>query len=231
MTLAIFWDLDGTILTTQRAGIRAYEEALERVTGRRVSLADFPTAGLTDLEIAHRILEAHDGTQGSAPALLAAYEELLPAALDRGRVHAIPEAAAILEALRARSDARSFLLTGNTRRGAAAKLSRAGLADLFAAGGYSNPLRQRAEVAVAALREAERHLGGPVPPGRRIVIGDTPHDVACARAIDARCIAVGSGPYAFEALRATGAWRVLPRLPPPPEFFTMLGLAAAPRPA
>ena len=53
---ALFWDIDGTLLTTARAGIRAWEDAVTQVAGRQVDLADFPTAGLTDRAIARDLL-------------------------------------------------------------------------------------------------------------------------------------------------------------------------------
>lgn len=227
MTTVLFWDIDGTLLTTKRAGIRGWELSFEEVAGRPADLGRFATAGLTDVEVARRILEREGASPDLASRLLAGYERRLPACLPRRDGHAIPEARRILEALNGRTDVASFLLTGNTRPGAEAKLRFAGLWEFFAGGAFSNPLEQRPHIAREALAFAERHLGEPVPPERRIVIGDTPHDMACARAIDARALGVATGPYGPEALRECGAWRTVDRLPTPVVFARMVGLREA----
>jgi phosphoglycolate phosphatase-like HAD superfamily hydrolase len=54
------------------------------------------------------------------------------------------------------------------------------------------------------------------------VIGDTPHDVACAEAINARTIAVATGGYAIEELRACNPWRVFDELPSPDTFVKLI---------
>jgi phosphoglycolate phosphatase len=58
------------------------------------------------------------------------------------------------------------------------------------------------------------------------VIGDTPHDIDCAKAIGARAIAVATGVYSAADLRAHGAWRVCDRVPPPHEFTALIEDAA-----
>jgi phosphoglycolate phosphatase len=65
-----------------------------------------------------------------------------------------------------------------------------------------------------------------VPPGERmVVIGDTPHDVKCGKAIGARTLAVASGPaYALEELRACEPWVALEAMPEPGELMRLLGI-------
>jgi phosphoglycolate phosphatase-like HAD superfamily hydrolase len=121
-----------------------------------------------------------------------------------------------------------MLLTGNIAGGAEAKLRHYGLWDFFGAGGaFSVEGCDRPAIARRARELAAEH-GGEVPPGERmVVIGDTPHDVRCGKAIGARTVAVASGPvYGIEQLRACGPWLALAELPAPGSFQSSLGLGA-----
>ena len=216
--VVLCWDIDGTLLTTDRAGIGAWEDAVRRVTGRARSLAHLRTAGLTDVEIGRAILD----TEGVAPDepvvadLLAHYEERLPTRLgDRcGRV--LPGVREFLDWNREAGGLRCMLLTGNTAAGARAKLEHSGLAEFFPRGAYASlSASERVAVARAALGIAQDWLGAAFRPGRMLVIGDTPHDVACGTAVGARTLAVGTGEYSPDELARAGAWRTVARLPEP----------------
>ena len=224
MTL-VFWDIDGTLLTTGRAGIFAWEDALHEVTGRQVDLGSFDTAGHPDFGIAQRLLAEYGGQTEPEPAtvgrLVQGYEDRLPQALHRRVGHVMPNVLEILTRLAHMPDVCSLLLTGNTRRGARAKLEHYGLSELVGDGAFSEPEGDRNTIARAALERAAAQGCG-VAPGGVLVIGDTPHDVRCAAAIGVRALAVATGSYDIPALEAAGAWRVLPRLPPPSEFLSLL---------
>jgi phosphoglycolate phosphatase-like HAD superfamily hydrolase len=94
------------------------------------------------------------------------------------------------------------LLTGNIRAGARVKLGHFGLFDYFAFGGFGDIHHDRDEVAREALAETHRHLGRTVPGERIWVVGDTPLDIRCARAIGARAVAVVTGWHPREELAA-----------------------------
>jgi len=221
----LFWDIDGTLLTTARAGIFALEEAARAVLGREIDLAHMRTAGLTDAEIAREICVAHGRREpAAATALLRAYERLLPERLHWRRGQVLPNVRENLEALSARDDVVNMLLTGNVAGGAEAKLRHYGLWDYFGAGGaFSIEGCNRPDIARRARELAAAH-GGESPPGdRMVVIGDTPHDVACGKAIGARTVAVASGPlYGLAELRACEPWLALEALPEPGEFARLL---------
>jgi phosphoglycolate phosphatase len=227
VTLYLFWDIDGTLLLTARAGVFALEEASEEVLGQRVDLATMQTAGLTDFEIAHAICSAQGIDDPSVPtAFLAAYERLLPERLHWRKGRVLPNVRENLDALSERDDVVNMLLTGNVAGGAEAKLRHYGLWEYFGAGGaFSTEGCDRPSIARRARELAAEH-GGEVPPGdRMIVIGDTPHDVRCGQAIGARTVAVATGPgYGLEALRACGPWAAVEELPAPPELERLLGL-------
>lgn len=223
--MLLFWDIDGTLLTTARSGIHAWEHALHDVAGVQVDLSDFDTAGHPDFPIARRLLVELGGQPAPAPAvverLVRSYEDHLPAALTRRRGHVMPNVLEILEALATETGTRSLLLTGNTRRGAEAKLRHYGLARYFSDGAFSERDEDRSTIARAAMARASAP-GSVVHPDQVFVIGDTPHDVRCAAAIEARAIGVATGGYDEPTLAAAGAWRVLGHLPPPDGFRALL---------
>lgn len=217
----VCWDIDGTLLTTRRAGMVAWQRAVEELLPAAPDVRQMKTAGLTDTEIAATLA----GTAGAAAAaataerLLRRYEAHLPACLPLRTGSVLPGVKAVLEHLRSLPDVRSILLTGNTRAGAAAKLSHYGLAHFFADGAFADNCATRTEVAHVARQMLAR---APHEPPALFVVGDTPHDIHCGRAIDAATIAVATGEYSEAQLAAHGASIVLPCLPEPAAFVRIL---------
>lgn len=224
-SLFLFWDIDGTLLSTGRAGVFAWEDAAEAVLGQKVDFSALDTAGLTDIEIGAMILRAH-GARADADSvarIVGLYERGLPASLPRRRGRVMPNVRMILKAVQERPDIECRLLTGNTRAGAAAKLGHYGLDGFFDldAGAFADGAVDRPAIARRAL-EMLRAGGVQIEPDRVFVIGDTPHDIRCAAAIGARTVAVATGGYARAELKAHDPWLVLDRLPDPDAFLTLL---------
>jgi phosphoglycolate phosphatase len=225
----LFWDIDGTLITTGRAGMFAWNDAVAEVTGRTFDLrSGLRTAGLTDRQIAVQTFEV----LGLVPdpveidRMVARYEALLPSSLPKKQGRVLDNVREVLEHLRDyRPDVRSYLLTGNTPGGARAKLTYYGLTDFFPGGAFCTDTGPRAGIAERALALA--HARGPVDPGALFVIGDTPHDIECARAIGARTIVVATGGYALDELTPHGPWRAFETLPPPEAFVRLLDEARA----
>jgi phosphoglycolate phosphatase len=235
MTHLLFWDIDGTLLTTTRAGLAAFDVACREVMAiESIDWTGFDMRGFTDRIIARRALEAHDqpADEAAIDRLLACYESHLPAHLAARQASPLPGVVAVLERLRPRADVLSMLLTGNTRRGAHAKLQRCGLLEYFERppggsvpfGAFAEDGPLRDSIARAALALAERTVGAPANPARLVVIGDTPHDVSCGKAIGARTVAVATGGYTMDELRACDPSLVWERLPEPDAFESALGL-------
>lgn len=219
----LFWDIDGTLITTRRAGMYAWNDSVRELTGHEFDLrTELRTAGLTDYQIAVRTFE----TLGLSPdpalidRLVRRYEELLPSSLPLKAGYVLPNVREILEQLRGRLDVRSYLLTGNTRGGARAKLTYFGLMEFFADGAFAEDAGARSSIAARALRLARSMAA--VTDDRVFVIGDTPHDIECAAAIGARTIAVATGGYTLEELQAYDPWRLFRELPPPDEFMALI---------
>jgi phosphoglycolate phosphatase len=222
--LYLFWDIDGTLLTTARAGIFALEEACEEVLGERIDLATMRTAGLTDAEIAKLLADSRDrGDEETVRALLDAYARLLPDRLGWRQGEVLPNVRENLDVLAGREDVTNMLLTGNIPGGAEAKLRHYGLWDYFGAGGaFSEYGSDRPSI---ARRAAE--LAGHPEGERMVVIGDTPHDVSCGKAIGARTLAVASGPgYTLAELEVCEPDHALTELPEPDALLALLGLEA-----
>jgi phosphoglycolate phosphatase len=225
----LFWDIDGTLLTTGKAGVPAWEAAVREVTGRDFQLSSIRVPGLTDFQIAIRTFEL----LGIAPddamirRMVTRYEELLSPSLPSRRGRVLPNVREILEHLRSRPDIRSYLLTGNTRGGARAKLTHYGLFEFFPDGAFAEDAGDRSTIAARALALARR--AGPVAGDALFVIGDTPHDIHCAHAIGARTIAVGTGGYTVDELETHQPWRVFEELPVVDEFVALIDGAREPR--
>ena len=220
----LFWDIDGTLLTTGKAGVPAWEAAVRETTGKEFQLSSIRVPGLTDFQIAARTFELL-GVQpgdGLLERMVTRYEDLLPSTLPLKQGHVLPNVREILEALRARAEVRSYLLTGNTRRGARAKLTHYDLFTYFPDGAFAEDQGLRASIAARAVELARRN--GPFTEEQVFVIGDTPHDIEAAGAIKARTIAVATGGYSVDELSAHRPWRVFEQLPPPAEFLELIGL-------
>jgi beta-phosphoglucomutase-like phosphatase (HAD superfamily) len=109
-TTFLFGDIDGTLLSTARAGIFAFEEAIRDVLGAEPDMASMPTAGLTDAEIALIIVRSHGHDDTAlASRLLDAYARHLPERLGWRRGDVMPQVRENLEALAARHDVVNML--------------------------------------------------------------------------------------------------------------------------
>ncbi len=221
MNVVLFWDVDGTLLTTARAGVYSLEAALEQVTGVRVDLQGMATAGMTDYAIAETALRTvgHAADEPTVQEFLRVHGEQLPAYLHRREGRVLSGVREALEDLGGREDLVNLLLTGNIEAGAKAKLEHYGLERFFERGGaFCVGPGDRAEIARRALALA----GG----ATTYVIGDTPADVACGKEIGARTVAVATGSFDAGELARYEPWTVLERLPEPAAFRELLGLDA-----
>ena len=202
--MLVLFDIDGTLLLRASAEhARAVLQAIEDVWGVRVQTAPpIKAAGRTDIEIARQILALH-GVEGAAfeagldpfrSAAAAHYRELVPADLS---AHLAPGATAALEELAGR--ARLALVTGNIEEVAHRKLASAGIGHHFerGQGGFGSDAEDREDLpAIARARAGAAWNGGdPWPRERTVVVGDTPRDIACARADGIAVVAVATGPY------------------------------------
>jgi phosphoglycolate phosphatase len=204
MTRVYLFDIDGTLIRSGGAGKAAMEAALAAVFGFTGDTDGVPFAGRTDRAIGRDLLQrvGADPTDANWRLFLDEYFRVLPDCLHRIGGRVLPGVTRLLDGLADRGDAAVGLLTGNARRGAELKLTHFGLWERFAFGGYGDDCEDRDEVARAAVLDANRHLGRVAEPSSLWVIGDTPFDVRCARAVGAVAVAVATGWHTPEALAA-----------------------------
>jgi phosphoglycolate phosphatase-like HAD superfamily hydrolase len=205
----LLFDIDGTLLLKASAAhVVAVHEALREVYGvTEPAGARVEAAGRTDGEIAREICllsgvtaaRFDRGRDDFRVACVAAFAVLCPADLS---AHVAPGAVEVLDELTARDDVVLGLVTGNLEPIARLKLNRAGLGRFFAhgPGGFGSDADDRTELPSIARRRA-----GGYPRRHTVVIGDTPLDIACARADGVRCIAVATGPFSESELAEADA--------------------------
>ena len=210
----LLFDVDGTLLG-QAAGehAAALREALHEVHGLDpAARSPLSPAGRTDGEIARGLLlaagvsaERIDArTADVRAATCAAYARLCPTDLSHT---VLPGIATLLDDLAGRAEVRLSLVTGNFEPVGRLKLKRAGIGHHFPAGqgGFGSDSEDRAALPGIARRRAGAD-GVAFGRERTIVIGDTPRDIACARADGVRCLAVATGPFSVSELQnADGA--------------------------
>jgi phosphoglycolate phosphatase-like HAD superfamily hydrolase len=220
----VLWDIDGTLVQAGEVGRDIFTEAFQAVLGRdpdEVTAKALVMAGRTDPEIALEFLTAHDIAEGAAH--LPAFSEALvtalaaKAAVIRERGRALPGARETLEALSRTEGVVQSLLTGNLRPNALLKLASFGLDGYldFESGGFGSDHHHRPHLVEVARAKAERRYGTAFPGPATVLVGDTPLDVAAGRASGARVVAVATGPFRADELRATGADAVLEDLRDP----------------
>ena len=238
MRKLILFDIDGTLVLTGGAGIRAMNRACEELVGHPLALDGIPVAGRTDRIILTDVVAraGHALDDGLLERLREAYISKLKEEIERpGRTQSfeslgargglkavMPGIRELLDALERRDDVFLGLLTGNFEAGARIKLAHFDLWRYFRCGAYGDDAADRNELVPFALARA-RQAGLPdIAPHDILVVGDTPHDVACARAVGATPVAVATGGFTVKQLGESGAEIVFQDLSRTSEFLNLL---------
>lgn len=198
----ILFDLDGTLVDTAGAGLRALERAFVEVfdmDGIDARATGVPFAGRTDPIIVRGLARAWGIEANRLETRRLVLIESYVRALDdemrrpdpkRRALRGVPE---LLRTLDEHPSARLGLVTGNIEQGARIKLEPFGLNRFFPGGGFGSDHEDRHEVARLAVKKLSPHYGVSFDATSVVVIGDTPHDVASARANGFHAVAVDSG--------------------------------------
>ena len=221
----VFFDIDGTLVHTAGAGRRAFARALLEVFAVDDDIAYVQFSGATDLDVLAQVARRQGLTLTDA-----ATHDFF-AALDAHLEQTLGEVAPVVfpgvpELLQALADDDRFLLglvTGNIASCARRKLACFGLHGHFFLGAFGHEHADRKEIARLALARARAHLAPSAELGARFLIGDTPADIAAARAIDAVAVAVATGSVPAGELRAAGADHVFADFSDPAAVVRVLG--------
>ena len=199
------FDIDGTLVDTGGAGREAMSAAVPVEFDLPRKKLTIDTAGRSDRGITTDLFRTYgiDDTPEHWQRFHDRYVSLLQEELPRCKGRLLPGVTDLLAQLAQRDDVALGLLTGNVARSAQVKLAYYGVGHYFSFGGYGDIHSERADIARAALHDAAASVSFEVVPSRVWVIGDTPHDVSCARAIGAHCAAVATGIYSIEQLVPT----------------------------
>ena len=217
--MLVLFDIDGTMITTGGSGMGALGEAGRVLFGRGFSTDGIEFAGRLDPLIIGDLLAANgvEDTAAHRHSLREAYAGHLARRLRVAGVGvALPGVLPLLDDLAGREEVIVGVLTGNFRETGSMKLRACGIDPArFAVSVWGDdsphapPRREHlVEVGIERCSGLRAGLRG----SRVVVIGDTPHDVACARAHGCRSIGVTTGSFGREELDRAGADLVLPGL-------------------
>ena len=200
MKLFLF-DIDGTLLTTDGAGRAALKSAGADLFAIEEDLRTINVSGSTDTAIVQDILRHHllDVSTANVNRYLGGYLVWLKQHLASQSGAILPGVISLLDVL-AKDGQAIGLLTGNVRRGAEIKLTAHGIWDRFSFGAFGDDNSDRNQLGPIAKQRAEAALNTKFAAHDIVIIGDTPKDIACARAFGAVAIAVATGRYSLADL-------------------------------
>lgn len=230
----VLWDVDGTLLRAGPLAREAFSTAVERVTGTHPGDHGISMSGKTDPQIASEIMTLMGlDTTAAAESLSAVLDHLaqeLAVAPERLREHGrlLPGIDALLRRLDEDPQVVQTVLTGNLAANAALKLAVFGVEHRFdlEVGAFGSDHHDRRALVPIARDRAIRRYGR--PPEEIWVIGDTPNDLACAQAGDARCLLVATGRFSYPTLAALPADAVLHDLRDIEQVTALLGASHDP---
>lgn len=207
--MLVLFDLDGTLLSTRRAGWEAVLEACESVFGRRFRHERTRIDGNLDPLIWRGLCEenAIPDPDARQPEFRRAYAQRLAAKLaDPGRTRRLPGTLELVEALGREPAVTLGLLTGNYPETGAQKLVAAGFDPRrFPVAAWGSDAPSRPALLPVALARHRATSGVELAPERVVVVGDTPWDVECAKTHGARALGVATGRYDVETLARSGS--------------------------
>jgi len=232
MSRLVLFDLDGTLLRTYGAGMRAMARAGVELFGDAFCFDGITTAGGLDpllfATAAERcgitVTDEHHKSFAEIYVTTLS-EELTLAAQSNGGLEIMPGVHEILDAMHTHEHVTLGMLTGNYTRTAPIKLTAGGIdPDRFVLGAYGDDAPDRPSLVPVALSRYQKHHNRPIDPEHVMLIGDTPKDIDAAKAHGAIAVGVATGPYSVEQLEEAGADLALENLSDASGMWTLLKL-------
>jgi len=225
----LLFDIDGTLLLDGKAAGRTFDRAFREIFGVEADSKNVKTQGRTDPDIAQEMAQLvlnRALTKEEFAQLTNCYFALLPEELANSEnYHLMPGIAELCKTLHEHPEAALGLQTGNLEPSAMMKLERGGLRKYFAFGGFGSDSMDRREIIQIAIERAKKHCGlKEIAKSEIFVIGDAPQDIKAANENQVRTVAVATGAYSEEELRAEQPEYFLYDLKDNSRILALLGL-------
>jgi len=223
MKIPLF-DVDWTLIEGgNKAHSLSFDYALKSVYGLPdASRSEIKTDGMIDTQILIEVLKLHNYPEEKAKEKMkeatAAMEEYYHAHFMEGNCILLPGVRELLIALKEQT-VPCGLLTGNVESIGWHKVERAGIKAFFSFGAFGDSAFRRVDLVAVAQKRAEKLLNKSIPITDFFIVGDSPLDIACAKAAGIKVIAVAQGTFTREELQAAGADLVLESLKEQDKFF------------
>ena len=205
----LLFDIDGTLLHTGGAGISAIYEGIKEAFDLHHAADQMPPlelAGATDAGLAQFLFNHFEieCTPENQESFYKSYHESLSRNLaDHSKKNGgklLPGIVELLESLNSQDHLALGLLTGNIQRGAWTKLEQFEIRHFFHTGAFGDDHHDRNHLGPIAISRATEYFGCDFSAEDTLIIGDTPKDIACARACGACAVAVATGTFNVEVL-------------------------------
>jgi phosphoglycolate phosphatase len=201
----VLFDIDGTLLTMSTINRSVLVDALKMVYGTAGTADTHNFAGKMDSNIIYEVLQSVGLDENC---IADKFEKAKQTYIDMFRTHAKPSDVSLMAGIRelldelsGRSELMLGLLTGNFEASGRHKLLLPEINHYFPFGAFADDGLSRNELPAVAVEKAYQLTGIKFINHDIIIIGDTEHDIACARVLNAKSIAVATGNYSTEELR------------------------------
>jgi phosphoglycolate phosphatase-like HAD superfamily hydrolase len=204
MVQLVLFDIDGTLVHTGGAGIKAFAKTFATEFNAHDGVERINFAGRTDVNLVREFFGLHRiaATPEHFRRFFDRYVFWLDQTVAQNHGGTCRGVNGFIDDLLALPNPPALgLLTGNIRLGAEIKLRRYGLWEVFETGAFADDHEDRNQIAVAALARGSRLLGRQLGGGEVVVVGDTPHDIRCGRFIGAKILAVATGGAKLDELK------------------------------